>query len=212
MKEKCILCLIEKKLYAKGLCNPCYHVIRDQKNTDICINCKKSKPILTKKKICRSCNTKIYYSHNKEKVLKKAKERIIKYRLEYPEKAEHYRKLARDHHRRKVGIDVNLPRLVAKAGSGHIHENGYKLITKKGHPNAKGKNGAILEHQFVMSEHLGRPLKKGETIHHINGIRHDNRIENLEIWIKSHPPGQRLEDKLKWCKEFLEEYGYQVTK
>ena len=102
--------------------------------------------------------------------------------------------------------------MVAKAGSGHIHENGYKLITKKGHPNASGKNGAIFEHQFVMSEHIGRPLKKGETIHHVNGIRHDNRIENLEIWIKRHPPGQRLQDKLSWCKNLLEEYGHKVIK
>jgi hypothetical protein len=47
---------------------------------------------------------------------------------------------------------------------------------------------------------------------HINGIRNDNRIENLELWSCKHPPGQRGEDKVAWCKEFLLEYGYKVIK
>lgn len=80
--------------------------------------------------------------------------------------------------------------------------DGYIKIKKSNHLNAD-KKGYILEHTFVMSEHLGRPLEKNENIHHKNGIRADNRLENLELWSTSQPFGQRVEDKVAWAKEIL---------
>lgn len=61
---------------------------------------------------------------------------------------------------------------------------GYVLIWKPEHPNAK-LAGYIHEHRLVMSEHLGRPLESYEFIHHRNGIKDDNRIENLELLTKN---------------------------
>jgi hypothetical protein len=132
-----------------------------------------------------------------------------KKRQEDPKERKKHNDEQKQRYRKKNGINSDDDLKCAPKGSGTITQHGYRQIVKPGHPNA-WKHGGMFEHVFVMSEHLGRALVKPETVHHKNGIRTDNRIENLELWSGSHPFGQRVEDKIQWCKEFLEQYGYKV--
>lgn len=73
--------------------------------------------------------------------------------------------------------------------------------------NKGGKFAYISEHRLVMEQKPGRKLLSKETVHHLNGNRHDNRPENLELWLYPQKPGQRVKDLIKWAKEILETYG-----
>lgn len=80
-------------------------------------------------------------------------------------------------------------------GGRKYDEHGYVLILAPDHPSLVGrKKQYVQEHRLVMEQSLGRILTRHETVHHKNGIRDDNRPENLELWAKSHPAGQRIAD------------------
>lgn len=164
--------------------------------------------------ICPKCQKKVTGKKNYEWQKKARKkdpslfsERVKKSHEKNPEL---YRNLQRKHYIKRYNLpEDHIFRQKGKSGEGSISNQGYKKIPMPLHPNVQA-NGQILEHIYVMSEHLGRPLHKGETVHHINGDRLDNRIENLELWHRSHPSGQRVEDKIAWCIEFLSQYRYTV--
>lgn len=102
-----------------------------------------------------------------------------------------------------------------RSGEGHpdwnggvtYDKHGYRLVYRKGHPMARHRGKQIPcyvpEHRLVMAEHLGRMLDPKEVVHHKNGDKSDNRIENLELYSTN---ALHLADELagkcpKWSEE-----------
>lgn len=85
------------------------------------------------------------------------------------------------------------PKVTRGTGKGWVDTSGYKRLSNPEQPHR-----IIHEHRAVMEKILGRKLRKGETIHHINGIRSDNRPENLELWTRNHGSGIRVADLDIW--------------
>jgi len=90
-------------------------------------------------------------------------------------------------------------------------DKGYVQVLAPDHPNAR-KSKRIPKHRLVMSEFLGRPLRRNENVHHKNGNRSDNAIENLELWVTTQPAGQRPSDLLKWAREIISTYADEEDK
>ncbi len=105
---------------------------------------------------------------------------------------------------RKYG-SPELPVREPKPPSSWVTRFGYRVWYLPDHPMANSA-GAVTEHRLVLANHIGRSLRPDESVHHLNGDRLDNRIENLELWTKSQPSGQRVSDKVAWAVQILHTY------
>lgn len=82
-----------------------------------------------------------------------------------------------------------------KGGEYHTR-NGYVMVMKLDHPELVGTTRRYVRRcRLVMEEKLGRLLKAREQVHHMNGIRDDDRPENLELWVTQQPAGAREGDQ-----------------
>ena len=81
---------------------------------------------------------------------------------------------------------------------------GKNRLNADGYMRRRLRGKYVMEHRAVMEEMLGRPMTREETVHHRNGIRTDNRPENLELWVGTRS-GQRVEDLVAFVVEHYPE-------
>lgn len=98
----------------------------------------------------------------------------------------------------------------SRAARRRIDTYGYIMCSPFPGHHVYGKRGYYPEHRMVMEEVLGRPLASHESVHHSNGLRYDNRPENLELWAKAkaQPAGQRVADLVAHARWILDQYGH----
>lgn len=116
-----------------------------------------------------------------------------------------YRKLHyEEHERERRGATKHIKHPI---GTIQDDTSGYQRIKVR---EKHGANDWMPYHRYVMEQHLNRELKSFENVHHINGNKSDNRLENLELWITSQPKGQRVSDLIEYAYWIINNYENKV--
>jgi hypothetical protein len=116
--------------------------------------------------------------------------------------------LCRTHYRRQLHSgDPGAEKPVVDRVGRHINHGYWVVPVPRALRHLTGGKASETEHRLEMAKFLRRPLSPDESVHHINGDRLDNRIENLELWSRWQPSGQRVADKVNYAIELLTMYG-----
>ena len=212
MTKQCTVDGCDRVQYAKGLCDPHYKQKRRRSPLDA--------PI--RERVRRTCTVDgcdrphsargLCHPHYKQKqkgVLLDApiRERVGTCSVDGCDRNQRASGLCVLHYQQKrLGTPMDVPINEVPIGERRIAGRGYVRVKMI---RGNGESGWKLEHRFVMEQHLGRELYPHEEVHHLNGVRNDNRLENLELWTSCQPSGQRVADKLAWAEWFIAQYANQ---
>ncbi len=110
--------------------------------------------------------------------------------------------------RARLGLDLSAPIRAAVLGRGrYLKPSGYIGVRVPLDTPGADADGVMFEHRFVMQTHLGRPLLRSESVHHKDGNKTNNSIDNLELRSGAHGRGIRVEDGALAHIAYLEQYA-----
>jgi HNH endonuclease len=98
-------------------------------------------------------------------------------------------------------------RSTGEAGPAESMKTGSPWRNASGYMEQYVDGRVVKVHRYVMEQALGRQLAPFENVHHINGVKDDNRFENLELWVSSQPSGRRIPDLVEWAMTIIQRYA-----